>query len=124
MRMLAELHNEYIVELSKDPSKVARLGLSRERLLDAMFTADTMPRLLHHWAERPGTLDQSNLARFLAALMSTETCRKVVVACGEAGFVERDRSAYGTVLVRSTGTLEGLFAQCLRGLRRRIEQAG
>ena len=122
IRMLAELHNQYVVDLTKDPAKAARLGLSRDRLLDAIFTADTLPRLVHHWAERPGTLDQSNLARFLAALMSTETCRKVLVACGEAGFLVRDRSPHGTILVRSVGTLERLFAQSLRDLRRRIEK--
>jgi hypothetical protein len=123
MGMLAEMHNQYIVDLTKDADKAARLGLNRARLLDAIFTADTLPRLLHHWAERPGTLDQSNLARFLAALMSTETCRKVVVACGEAGFFVRERSPYGTILVRSTGALERLFGQCLRDLRCRIEKA-
>jgi len=122
IRMLAELHNQYVVDLTKDPAKAARLGLSRDRLLDAIFTADTLPRLVHHWAERPGTLDQSNLARFLAALMSTETCRKVLVACGEAGFLVRHRSPHGTILVRSVGTLERLFAQSLRDLRRRIEK--
>jgi hypothetical protein len=123
IRMLAELHNEYVVDLTKDPAKSGRLGLRRDRLLDAIFTADVLPRLVQQWAERPGTLDQSNLARFLAALMSSETCRKVVVACGEAGFFVRDRSPYGTVLVRSVGTLERLFAQCLRELRGRIEKA-
>jgi hypothetical protein len=123
IRMLAELHNAYIVDLTKDPAKAARLGLSRDRLLDAIFTADTLPRLVNNWGERPGTLDQSNLARFLAALMSAETCRKVLVACGEAGFLVRDRSAQGAILIRSPGRLEGLFAQTLRDLRRRIEKA-
>jgi hypothetical protein len=123
IRMLAELHNAYIVDLTKDGAKAARLGLSRDRLLDAIFTADTLPRLVHHWAERPGTLDQSNLARFLAALMSSETCRKVILACGEAGFLVRDRSPYGTILVRSAGTLERLFGQSLRDLRDRVETA-
>ena len=121
--MLAELHNQYIVDLTKDAAKATRMGLNRDRLLDAIFTADTLPRLLHNWAERPGTLDQSNLARFLAALMSTETCRKVVVACAAAGFLIRDRSPYGTVLVRSTGSLERIFAETLRDLRRRIGAA-
>ena len=123
IQMLAEMHNQYIVDLTKDAAKTARLGLSRDRLLDAIFTADTMPRLVHQWTERPGTLDQSNLARFLAALMSSETCRKVVVACAKAGFVVRQRSPHGSVLVRSSGTLERLFGENLRDLRRRIEQA-
>jgi hypothetical protein len=123
IRMLAELHNDYIVEATKDRDKLARLGLNRARLLDAMFTADTLPRLLQHWGEKPGTLDQSNLARFLAGLMSSETCRKVVVACGQAGFLERERSPYGTMFVRSVGTMERLFAQSLRDLRKRTVKA-
>jgi hypothetical protein len=92
-------------------------------MLDAMFTADTLPRLLQHWGDKPGTLDQSNLARFLAGLMSSETCRKVVVACGQAGFLERERSPYGTMFVRSVGMMERLFAQSLRELRRRTMKA-
>jgi hypothetical protein len=120
MQTLAELHNQYIVDLTKDAAKVARLGLNRERLLDAMFTADTLPRLLHHWAEATGTLDQSNLARFLAALMSAETCRKALVACDKAGFLERIRSPHGAILVRSRGIMEAVFGQCLRELRAHI----
>jgi hypothetical protein len=123
VRMLAELHNEYIVALTKDQAKLARLGLNRDRLLDAIFTADTLPRLLLNWKEKPGTLDQSNLARFLVALMSSETCRKVLVACAQAGFLVRERSPYGTVFVSSLGTLERLFAQSLRNLRRRLDGA-
>ena len=56
IRMLAELHNEYIVELTKDPTKAARL--SRDRLLYGR----QLPAGADHRAERPGTLDQSNLA--------------------------------------------------------------
>ena len=121
IRMLAEMHNQYLVELTEDRGKLNRLGLNRDRLLDAIFTADTLPRLLQHWREKSGTLDQSNLARFLAGLMSTETCRKVVVACGQAGYLVREKSPYGTMFVRSTGALERIFAQCLRDLRLRTE---
>ncbi|MFZ5691558.1 MAG: hypothetical protein ACOY5F_09910 [Pseudomonadota bacterium] len=121
MSVFAEMHNQYIVDLTKDSGKMVRLGLKQDRLLDAMFTADTLPRLLHHWAERPGTFDQSNLARFLAVLMSSETCRKVVVAGEKAGFLMRVRSAHGAMLVQSNGTLEALFGGCLRDLRKRLE---
>jgi len=50
---------------------------------------------------------QSNLARFLAALMSTETCRKIVVACAQAGFLLRERNPYGTIFAigRQSGVL-------------------
>src|SRR5829696_8422763 len=120
VKLLADLQNDYIVELMKDAGKMARLGLTRERLLDAMFTADTMPRLVQHWRERPGAIDQSNLARFLVTLMSTETCRKVLVACEAAGFIERQKSSFGTILVLSKGVLERLFGEYLRNLRRRM----
>jgi hypothetical protein len=120
VKLLADLQNDYIVELMKDSGKMARLGLTRDRLLDAMFTADTMPRLIQHWRERPGAIDQSNLARFLVTLMSTETCRKVLVACEAAGFIERQKSSFGTILVLSKGVLERLFGEHLRNLRRRM----
>jgi hypothetical protein len=120
IQMLADAHNQYIVELTKDQDKMDRLGLSPERALDAMFTGDTLPRLLHNWRERPGSIDQSNLARFLVAVMSTETCRKVLVACERGGFLERERTPYGTMLVTSRGVLERIFGSCLRDLRARI----
>ena len=120
IRVLAELHNQYIVDLMKDESKMTRLGLNPDRALDAMFTADTMPRLLQNWREQPGAIDQSNLARLLVSVMSTETCRKIVVACSTAGFLDREKTSYGTILVRSRGTLEHIFGGCVRDLRRRI----
>lgn len=120
IRRLAELHNQYVVDIMRDPAKMERLGISRERALESMFTADTMPRLLQHWQESMGAIDQSNLARLLMSVMSTETCRKVVVACAESQFLERKRTPYGTVLVLSNGTLEGIFGSCLQDLRMRI----
>jgi hypothetical protein len=123
LHRLTQLHNDYIVALTKDEEKMSRLGLARDRALDAIFTADTLPRLLQNWRERPGTFDQSNLARFLAIVMSAETCRKVVVACAGAGFLTRERTAYGTVLIFSSGEIERLFAACVREARHRFEGA-
>jgi hypothetical protein len=120
IQRLAELHNQYIVDIMKDAQKMSRMGLSRERALEAMFTADTMPRLLQNWRENKGTIDQSNLARLLMSVMSTETCRKVVVACADAGFLQRTRTSYGTVLVHSGGILEDIFGGCIRDLRTQI----
>jgi hypothetical protein len=117
---LADLHNQYIVDLIKSPEKMNRLGVSRERVLEAMFTGDTLPRLLQNWRDKPGAIDQSNLARFLMGVMSTETCRKVVVACTEAGFLERTRTPYGTMVVCSTGKLENLYALLTRELDARL----
>lgn len=121
---LADAHNAHMVALSRDTAKMRRLGLRQERLLDAMFTADTLPRLLETWRQAPGTLDQSNLARLLVTIMSTETCRKLVVAAAAAGFLERRRSPHGPVLIRSTGVMEQVFGATLRDARSRIRAAG
>lgn len=122
LRRLAEIHNQYIVDLMQDEAKMVRLGLSKDRMLDAMFTADTMPRLLQNWREQPGAIDQSNLARLLFSIMSTETCRKIAVACERAGFFAREKTPYGTILVCSNGALERIFGVGIRELRLRITQ--
>jgi len=124
IKALAELHNGYIVELTKDPAKMSRLGLNKDRLLSAMFTTDTLPRLLQNWRERPGAFDQSNLARLLAVVMSAETCRKVVVACADAGLLLRERTSYGTIIIVSNGALEDILGQCLREARQRVASIG
>jgi hypothetical protein len=116
-------HNDYIIEVTKDRQKMARMGLKSERLLDAMFTGDTLPRLLQNWREKLGAIDQSNLARFLAIQMSTETCRKVVVAGEAAGFFNRERTPFGTVVITSVGVLEDIFSQCLRDARLKLAKA-
>jgi hypothetical protein len=121
LRALADLHNQYIVDLTQDADKMRRLGLRRERLLDAIFTADTMPRLLANWRERPGAIDQSNLARLLVTVMSSETCRKLAVAFADAGLFERTRTAFGTIVVCSTGIMEQTFGSCIREMRRRVQ---
>jgi hypothetical protein len=122
IRALAELHNQYIVTLTKDTEKMRRLGVKMDRLLDAMLTADTMPRLLANWRECPGAIDQSNLARLLVAVMSSETCRKLVVAFADAGLLNRERTAFGTMMVSSTGLMEQVFGNCVREMRLRIQE--
>jgi hypothetical protein len=123
VQKVAELHNQYIVDIMKDPSKMSRIGLTRERALEAMFTSDTMPRLLQNWRDKKGAIDQSNLARLLMSVMSTETCRKIVVGCAEAGYLIREKTPYGTILVSSNGKLEGIFGSCIRDLHKRIQGA-
>jgi hypothetical protein len=117
---LADAHNDYIAGLTNDPAKMRRLGLSKDRLLEAMFTADTRPRLVEIWRQQPGAVDQSNLARLLTVVMSAETCRRVIVACAEAGFLERRATIYGTKVIVSKGVLEATLGQCLRESRRRV----
>src|SRR5207245_9646374 len=86
-------------------------------LLERICTGATMPLLLEVWGINRGSLDQSNLARFLVTIMSTETCRKLVVAFTTAGFLERSRTANGTVVIRSNGQIEEIFGASIRQLR-------
>jgi hypothetical protein len=118
---LADMHNRYLAELLKDEEKMRRMNLTSERLLEAIFTGDTMPRLLEVWRNARGNLDQSNLARFLVTIMSNETCRKLVVAFTKAGFFERNRTPHGTVVIRSKGIVEDMFGASIRQLRMELE---
>ncbi|NEU94691.1 hypothetical protein [Bradyrhizobium uaiense] len=118
---LADMHNRYLAEVLKDEEKMRRMNLTSERLLQAIFTGDTMPRLLDVWRSSRGSLDQSNLARFLVTIMSTETCRKLVVAFTKAGFLERIRTPHGTVVIRSKGIVEAMFGASIRQLRLELQ---
>src|ERR1700730_17082760 len=117
IQMLADMHNRYLADILKDPVRMQRMNVSSDRLLQAIFTGDTMPRLLEVWRHNRGSLDQSNLARFLVTIMSTETCRKLVVAFTSAGFLGRHRTAHGTVVIRSNGAIEEIFGASIRQLR-------
>lgn len=122
--ILAELHNQRIEDLTRNPRTVRRRGLSVDRLLKAIFTSDVRPRLEQIWRERPGALDQSNLARFLVTQMSAEWTRNLSVACEAAGFVTRTRHANGATIVESTGVMERIFERCLLDFHDAIAAAG
>jgi hypothetical protein len=115
--ILAEMHNQRIEDLLKDQDAMRHRKLRKDRLLGAIFTADTRPRLEQFWREAPGALDQSNLARFLLPQISAETTRKLAVAAHAAGFLTRRDTVFGTVLVASTGIMEDVFGTCVREMR-------
>lgn len=115
--ILSEMHNQRIEDLLKDPVAMRQRKLRKDRLLAAIFTADTRPRLEQFWRETPGSLDQSNLARFLLPQMSAETTRKLVVASQAAGFLTRRETVFGAFVVSSTGVMEEVFGGCLREMR-------
>jgi len=120
--ILAQIHNDRLVALSKDKRAMKSRGLTQDQLLKAHFTADIQPRLEMIWRERPGALDQSNLARFLFLQMSSETARKLVEACCAAGVLERWRHPAGSKVVISTGFLEATMSETLRAMRRDIAE--
>jgi len=120
--LLATTHNQRIVDLEKNRAEMRRRKLTKDRVLKGMFTADTLPRLESCWREAPGSLDQSNLARFLAPQMSPETTRKLVVAGTASGFLRRRDTGFGTVVVISTGVMEDVFGGCMREMRDEISR--
>ena len=113
----AELHNRHLEELQMDRAKMRRLGLSPTRVRKGIFSPDNIPKLVENYRTGDAAIDQSDLSRLLIEVMSPETCRKTTVVLTEAGYLERRRSPYQSVLVRSTGALERIFARSLRHVR-------
>ena len=113
----AELHNRHLEALQADRAKMRRLGLSPTRIRKGVFSVDNIPKLVENYRTGAAAIDQSDLSRLLIEVMSPETCRKTTVVLTEAGYLERWRSPYQSVLVRSTGELERIFARSLRHVR-------
>ena len=117
IRRYAEFHNRHLEALQADRTKMRRLGLSPTRVQKGKFSPDSIPKLVENYRAGEGAIDQSDLSRLLIEVMSPETCRKTAVTLTEAGYLERRRSPYQSVLVRSTGALERIFARSLRHVR-------
>ena len=114
----ADLHNRYLLEIRSDPERMRRYGLTPDRIDSALFTGENLRKLLANFSATGAAIDQSDLARFLVTVMSTETCRKLVLAAEKAGFVERARSPFGAVLVSTKGIIEKIYGAVLREARR------
>ena len=117
IRHYADLHNRHLEGLRSDRAKMRRLGLSPTRVRKGIFSPESVLKLVENYRTGDGALDQSDLSRLLIEIMSPETCRKTAVILTEGGYLERRRSPYQSVLVRSTGVLEGIFARSLRHVR-------
>ena len=123
IRRYAELHNQHLERLQVDRTKMRRLGLSPTRVKRGTFSTDSIPKLVENYRAGDGAIDQSDLSRLLIEVMSPETCRKTAMILTEAGYLERRRSPYQSVLVRSTGALESIFAGSLRHVRTALGQS-
>jgi hypothetical protein len=108
------------MEHPSDWSNSNRLGLTPDRIRKGLFAEDSIAKVVENYKGDGSTFDQSDLSRLLVELMSQETCRKIVVALAEAGYLVRWKSPYHSVLVRSPGVLEAIFARHLRTLRRSV----
>jgi hypothetical protein len=120
LQRLTDAHNAYLHELARDRQKMRRMGLRPDRIEKAVFGPEHLAKLTENYRRNPPAIDQSDLARLLAIVMSTETCRKLCVACESAGFMTRAKSPYGAMLIRSTGEMERIYGTHLEGLHRTL----
>ena len=114
----ADLHNQHLISIRDDRDRMRRYGLTAERIDAALFTGDNLRKLLANFSGDRPAIDQSDLARFLVTVMSTETCRKLLLAAEKSGFVERSRSPFGAVLIYSLGTIETIYGSVIREARK------
>lgn len=117
IKILAEQHNDRLEKLLLNKEEMKRRGLKKMRLLSAIITSDTGPRLEEIWRLSPGSIDQSNLCRFLLPQISAETTRKLVIACTKAGFLKTRKIDQGLVVISSNNIMEKIFSNCLENIR-------
>jgi hypothetical protein len=117
--------NDILVLLDFHNERVASLAHSRlppQRLAGAIFADADLVQLEDIWRDKPGALQQSALARFLAPQMAADAAHKVVAACDAAGLVTRIATVRHSVVVESTGVMEAATTQCLRDMRLSIPE--
>lgn len=114
LKMLLERHNADMRKLKGDKRKMRLMGLNAQRVENAIFTTEQVKKIsIDNGLDSRGkvNLDQTDLSKLVANLMSAESCRQTVVAFSEAELL--DRKGHGKVLVSSPGTLERYFREHL-----------
>jgi hypothetical protein len=106
-RTYIENHNRAMEGYLGEPGRMRALGLTPQRVKAARFSEEQINFVAT--VSPPGELmlDQSAMGRLLVETMSTETCRKIVVALAEGGLITR--RTVGQVLIGSNGVLERLY---------------
>jgi hypothetical protein len=105
-------HNRDMIDLLGSPETLKRQGLLPQRISDAVFSVEQKAKVIENVVGGRLRLDQSDIGRFLAPLISPETCRKTIVALADGGLL--DRRHIGQVMVASTGVIEDVFRRHLR----------
>lgn len=91
----AKLHNDHLFAIKGDRERMRRYGLSPTGSTRPCSPLRTSSSFSANFAAVPPAIDQSDLARFLVTVMSTETCRKLVLGHREGGV-----SRSGAIAVR------------------------
>ena len=118
IRRYVELHNRHLEALQEDRAKMRRLGLSPTRVRKGSFSQANVPKLVENYRTGDAATDQSDLSRFLIEVMLPETSRKTAVTLTEAGYLERRRSPYQSVLVTTVNPPKRPWTCCASSGRR------
>lgn len=120
--MFIDRHNQDMTTLLKDTDKARQQGLLPQRIKEAIFTTEQKAKVVENVVNGKLRLDQSDIGRFLAPVISPETCRKTLVALADGGLLERRN--IGQVLVISPGVLENYYRGHLRYIANTLKTEG
>lgn len=120
IRMFLERHNRDMRALLEDKEALRRQSLSPQRIQEAIFHELQIDKVADNIVKNQIHLDQSDLARLLAPVISAETCRKTVVALGNTGLLTRRRLGQVLIIV-SNGSLEKYYREHLTYVLRQLQ---
>jgi hypothetical protein len=89
IRDLLIRHNNDMEALANNRAKCRLMGLSPQRLKEARFSPQQINRVVQNIVDGRLRFEQSDVGRLLSQVIAPETCRKVLVALGRAGLLER-----------------------------------
>jgi hypothetical protein len=114
LRMLIHRHNDDMNKLLGDTTRTRMMGLSPQRVEEAIFSADQEDKIFIDndlTADGKVQLDQSDLSKLLSPLMSPESCRQTMLTLAESGLL--NRRGRGRLFISSSGVLERYFREHL-----------
>ena len=117
IKAFARLHNEYLRDAMNTPEKLERLERTKTQIDGAFFSDIGIEKLAENFQRKPPSFDQSDLCRFLVTQQSFENCRRSLKVLREAGLLEEQRIAYGSLILHSCGLLEQIYRDHIDTLR-------
>ena len=116
IREAAIAHNALIDELKDDQSALGAIKKTQAQISSAKFTEHGIAKLMSNYELAGNPIDQSDLSRFLALQMSTETCRSTIELLSRYDFLERSKIETGSTLIRNTTKLIEIVSNYLANL--------
>lgn len=114
-------HNQLITKAINNPDILRNRGWQKTRLYDGLFNEEQITFISSFRSDHSIQLDQSSLSRFMILAMSSESCRKTVIAMSKIGVLER--ISMGQKIIRSNGIIENHFRSYIENTVRLIDMA-